>query len=110
MPLKLQIPENDLETINIVKQVTPEASLLAAILERALRDAAGYGPRKEQDSAYSWVFSFYESPPEWSFEWICSFLDFSTSQLRGVVKGSLLKGVPLMKEGTFVRQLRKAFR
>lgn len=76
---------------------TPERKLLAATLERGIKDAAGMfdikteKPRVEQSSALLWVLSADDEP--WSFRWVCDELDMDP----GTLKAAILRAIHLFK-------------
>jgi len=66
---------------------TPERRLLLAILERALLDFVG-NDQKEYEEAFDWIFNNVEtdSPEEFSFPWVCSYLDLDLADIKAKIR------------------------
>lgn len=67
----------------------PERNLLAATIERALRDVElkAYDARHDRSDALEWIKKRHEEEaPLWSFDWVCDQLDVDPETIRGCIK------------------------
>lgn len=75
-----------------LEKTHPELKLIYAVLERAIKDYfAGtiyhstFGrtsPKFISKEASEWIFSDYEYPPAWSYQWVCEILDVDYQKIR----------------------------
>lgn len=66
-------------------QHVPERFLLAALLERAILDAVGYGLctlAKDTRQARHWLFDEELSDQPWTLGWVCMHLDLEVKTIR----------------------------
>lgn len=77
--------------IDIPKQ-TPEFKLLFAMLDRGIRDyletTVGEFSKHNRNNATRWIFGkeSYNNPAPFSFEWTCTELELSFTDLRVILK------------------------
>jgi hypothetical protein len=94
----LEIDDNEPGIIGITNQKgTPERRLLLAVLERSILDFVG-NDRKEADAAAEWLFTETDENAnddnceEFSFAWVCNFLDLDKSSVLRQVKAMPKRG------------------
>jgi hypothetical protein len=87
-PLSQRYPAEDIE----VSRELPERNLLAAVLERAIRDILNIETDAQQHCASACVWLRSQAETEFSFKWICFQLDISPKYIRRYIYELKAKG------------------
>lgn len=70
---------------------TPERRLLLGILERAILDYVGNDKKEVADST-NWIFSDESAETQFSFAWVCNYLDLDPKVISDYIKSFPKRG------------------
>lgn len=76
---------NSKDRVPIAAEIVPELSLVYAVLERAILDAAGDSniiSDNDRKNALAWILKKIEVAEPWDFEWICEHLNIDADRSR----------------------------